>query len=302
MISNEEAVNILAQQLIDVGTLVEVHCNDDRFYGVVKWVGLLPPTQLSLNNPFDTALQQSDDIMMAGIEMEEELQGGLNGWHQGTELFECPEGKGVFLPFTHFQPDRRFEPTVPKSLATQITSTIAVDISEPTPPAINELSTGPSYVTTPHNGDLDFGGIECPAVSGFEPPIHDFGKLFGRNRGIQGHQNSCYLDATLFAMFSFTSIFDCMLYRPANKDDIPEYGDVQKVLREEIVNPLRKCQFVRADKVMKLREFLDDLTSVKGLMSEEKDPEELLNSLLSQTCTPCGDQRGISYFQPKNHI
>ena len=95
-------------------------------------------------------------------------------------------------------------------------------------------------------------------------------KLWGRNRGIQGHQNSCYLDATLFTMFSFTSIFDCLLYRPQNVEDIPEYGEVQKVLREEIVNPLRKNLFVRADKVMKLRQFLDSLTSVKGLMSEEK--------------------------------
>ena len=34
---------------------------------------------------------------------------------------------------------------------------------------------------------------------------------------------------------------------------------------------------------MKLRQLLDSLTSVRGLMSEEKDPEELLNSLLSQT-------------------
>merc|ERR1712029_191953 len=107
--------------------------------------------------------------------------------------------------------------------------------------------------------------------------------LWGRNKGIQGHQNSCYLDATLFAMFSFTSIFDCLLYRPANTQDIPEYNDVQRVLREDIVNPLRKNQFVRADKVMRLRQFLDSLTSVKGLMPEEKDPEELLNSLLSQT-------------------
>merc|ERR1719284_464373 len=67
------------------------------------------------------------------------------------------------------------------------------------------------------------------------------------------------------------------------QEDIPEYNEVQKVLREEIVNPLRKNLFVRADKVMKLRKLLDNLTSVKGLMSEEKDPEELLNSLLSQT-------------------
>jgi len=122
-------------------------------------------------------------------------------------------------------------------------------------------------------------------VTGFQAPIRadDVFKLWGRNRGVQGHQNSCYLDATLFSMFSFTSIFDCLLYRPANTQDIPEYGQVQKVLREEIVNPLRKNLFVRADKVMKLRQLLDSLTSVKGLMSEEKDPEELLNSLLSQT-------------------
>lgn len=57
---------------------------------------------------------------------------------------------------------------------------------------------------------------------------------------------------------------------------------MQKVLREEIVNPLRKNVFVRADRVMKLRELLDKLSSVSGLTSEEKDPEEFLNSLLAQ--------------------
>jgi ubiquitin thioesterase CYLD len=67
-----------------------------------------------------------------------------------------------------------------------------------------------------------------------------------------------------------------MLYRPPDADDIPEYSNVQKVLREEIVNPLRKHQFVRADKVMKLRKLLDNLTSVKGLMSEEKGTAYLI--------------------------
>ena len=95
-------------------------------------------------------------------------------------------------------------------------------------------------------------------------------QLIGRNKGIQGHQNSCYLDATLFAMFSFTGVFDGLLYRPQTVQDIPEYTDVQRVLREEIVNPLRKKLFVRADKVMRLRRLLDDLTSVRGLTSEEK--------------------------------
>lgn len=48
------------------------------------------------------------------------------------------------------------------------------------------------------------------------------------------------------------------------------------------MNPLRKHVFVRADRVMKLRKLLDQLSSVSGLTSEEKDPEEVLNSLLSQ--------------------
>ena len=129
MISDEEAANSLTQQIIDVGTLIEVHRNDAQFYGVVKWVGLLPPSQLSVNNFCHAASQQSEDEMIAGIEMEEEFEGGLNGWHQGTELFECPEGKGIFLPFTHFQPDRRFEPTVPQFPGTPETSNISTNIS-----------------------------------------------------------------------------------------------------------------------------------------------------------------------------
>lgn len=64
--------------------------------------------------------------------------------------------------------------------------------------------------------------------------------------------------------------------------DIANYAEVQKVLREEIVNPLRKNQFVRADRVMKLRQLLEKLSSVTGLTCEEKDPEEFLNSLLTQ--------------------
>lgn len=48
------------------------------------------------------------------------------------------------------------------------------------------------------------------------------------------------------------------------------------------MNPLRVNLFVRADYVMNLRKHLDRLSSVSGLMSEEKDPEEFLNSLLAQ--------------------
>lgn len=104
----------------------------------------------------------------------------------------------------------------------------------------------------------------------------------GKFKGIQGHHNSCYLDATLFSMFTFTSVCDSILFRPREPEDNEQYEEVQRVLREEIVNPLRKNHFVRADRVMKLRKLLDKLTSVKGLVNEEKDPEEFLNSLLAQ--------------------
>lgn len=130
-----------------------------------------------------------------------------------------------------------------------------------------------------------FGSIDCPSVSGDVPPLcnpEDLRQLYGKSKGIQGHHNSCYLDATLFAMFSCTSVFDSLLHRPRNKDDIVEYDEVQCVLKEEIVNPLRANFYVRADRVMKLRKLLDKLSSVSGLTTEEKDPEEFLNSLLNQ--------------------
>jgi ubiquitin thioesterase CYLD len=84
-------------------------------------------------------------------------------------------------------------------------------------------------------------------------------------------QKKPHLNNTLlYTPLGFSSVFDCLLYRPPNTQDIDEYCEVQRVLREEIVNPLRKNWFVRADRVMKLRQLLDSLTSVKGLMSEEK--------------------------------
>ncbi|KOB70254.1 40S ribosomal protein S3a [Operophtera brumata] len=64
--------------------------------------------------------------------------------------------------------------------------------------------------------------------------------------------------------------------------DSPHYSEVQRVLREQIVNPLRRHGYVRADRVMKLRTLLERLSDVPGLTSEEKDPEEFLNGLVAQ--------------------
>jgi len=92
---------------------------------------------------------------------------------------------------------------------------------------------------------LAFGSEDCPDIPGTIVPPDDKRadlEVFccGKKKGIQGHHNSCYLDATLFSMYAFTTVFDSILYRDKRDSDITEYEDVQKVLKDGIVNPLRK--------------------------------------------------------------
>jgi len=85
-----------------------------------------------------------------------------------------------------------------------------------------------------------FGSLPSPDVKGITiPPSTLEDEHCGSMRGLQGHHNSCYLDATLYAMFAFSSVFDTLLHRGRKDTDLPEYGHVQLVLRESIVNPLR---------------------------------------------------------------
>lgn len=91
----------------------------------------------------------------------------------------------------------------------------------------------------------EFGSQTTPDLDGDIPPPEifsdsDFRLVCGKNRGIQGHHNSCYLDATLFCMFYFTTVFDFIFNRPPGTEDLVEYAKVQKVLKEGIVNPLRR--------------------------------------------------------------
>ena len=79
-----------------------------------------------------------------------------------------------------------------------------------------------------------------PVVPGVTAPpssLQDY--HCGTMRGLQGHHNSCYLDATLYSMFAFSSVFDTLLHRQKRPDDLDDYDEVQVVLKEHIVNPLR---------------------------------------------------------------
>ena len=101
----------------------------------------------------------------------------------------------------------------------------------------------------------------------------------GRGKGIQGNRNSCYLDATLFSMFSFCGAFDSILmrkYEPHQKLAI----DVQKILRDDIVNCLRKDLYCPSGNVMQLRETMHHLDD--KLTTAEMDPAEFLQILFKE--------------------
>ena len=67
---------------------------------------------------------------------------------------------------------------------------------------------------------------------------HDqISKYIGEECGIQGHQNSCYLDATVFGLFALSDAFDSMFLNTAKNLD----GEaISGLLWKGIVNPLRK--------------------------------------------------------------
>ena len=57
-------------------------------------------------------------------------------------------------------------------------------------------------------------------------------------KGIQGQQNSCYLDATLYGMFAFSNAFDALFLERKHMNDFEL--QVKNILVQKIVNPLRK--------------------------------------------------------------
>ncbi|XP_071823939.1 uncharacterized protein [Apostichopus japonicus] len=190
--------------------------------------------------------------ILAGVELDNSLDvGGTDGTFNGTRCFNCHYGRGLFLPLNRCKPDSRF---------------------------LTEMQT---FTKKEKLTKDDFGGKDCEPVEGqVEPPKNVELYQVGMFKGIQGDHNSCYMDVTLFSMFAYNSVFDAiLLYDESTKEDILE---IKNVLRRTIVNPLRSIGYVRADYVLHFRDMLSGLSSMKGLRTEEKDPEEFIHALLQE--------------------
>uniref|UniRef100_A0A8C4RRM2 ubiquitinyl hydrolase 1 n=1 Tax=Erpetoichthys calabaricus TaxID=27687 RepID=A0A8C4RRM2_ERPCA len=189
---------------------------------------------------------------VAGLELEEVIAAGTDGTYLGERFFKCAPNKGLFVKLKNCRPDPRFPAHQVRANQVDRCNSIAFaewaseKVEEDTPPELGEQAKE---------------------------------RFTGWKKGIQGNFNSCYLDATLFCLFSFSSVLDTVLLRPKGKNDSNMYGETQELLRSEIVNPLRKHGYVCATKIMTLRKILEAAGKSSGFTSEEKDPEEFLNKL-----------------------
>ncbi|CAL8394140.1 unnamed protein product [Boreogadus saida] len=186
---------------------------------------------------------------MCGLELEEP-RGTSDGTFKGKRYFSCPPKKALFVKLESCRPDTRF--SIPSSAKPGITFAHQKHEDE----------------DTRHEGPCDtVDHIKTDQVDRI---------LIGRMKGIQGHCNSCYMDAALFSLFSCTSVLDSLLFKTLK----PEDAEIQNTLLRDIVNPLRSKGFVEGRHIMKLRQQLLNHGYSHTFTTHEKDPEEFLTIIM----------------------
>ncbi|KAL4003220.1 CAP-Gly domain family protein [Acanthocheilonema viteae] len=233
-----------------VGSCVEVFYRNEMRCGVVKWID---------NN---NELIQTNRLVAVEIEGDlphdwrtvDKLQ--LEDAHKAGVFASTSQDSIALVPYCALRSDDRF--------------------------TLSDTSEGNNNYETKTMMSSNFGSLD----SGIEVrpclPVKSIENLLGRMKGIQGFRNSCYLDTTLYAMFSQCSAFDSILESRCETKEDSIHTEVTDILKTEIVYPLRRFHFVRADHVLKLRRLLEMLLpKMRGLTTDEKDPEELLNALFN---------------------
>ncbi|XP_031138245.1 ubiquitin carboxyl-terminal hydrolase CYLD isoform X1 [Sander lucioperca] len=186
---------------------------------------------------------------MAGLELEED-NGVSDGTFKSERFFSCPPKRALFVKLSSCRPDSRFQST-------------SASHSERMPKQEDA------------EGEVEHSAGKLETV----PPISTEQVnqiLIGRMKGIQGHCNSCYMDAALFSLFSCSSVLDSMLFKSTEPQDAP----IQNTLLHDIVNPLRSKGFVEGRHIMKLRKQLQNHGYSHSFTTDEKDPEEFLTVIM----------------------
>ncbi|XP_063357182.1 ubiquitin carboxyl-terminal hydrolase CYLD [Pelmatolapia mariae] len=185
---------------------------------------------------------------MVGLELEDD-KGVSDGTFKGQRYFDCPMKRALFVKLSSCRPDSRFQSTS-SNHKEKMQPEDTVDQTDHT---TAELQTVPPMSTE-----------QVKLL------------LTGQMKGIQGHCNSCYMDAALFSLFSCSSVLDSMLFKSTTPQDAP----IQRTLLNDIVNPLRSNGFVEGRHIMKLRQQLQKHGYSQSFTTDEKDPEEFLSVIM----------------------
>ncbi|XP_028299454.1 ubiquitin carboxyl-terminal hydrolase CYLD isoform X2 [Gouania willdenowi] len=185
---------------------------------------------------------------MAGLELEDD-SGLSDGTFKKKRYFQCPPMRAMFVRLTSCRPDSRFQ---------SVSANQRVTMPEP----------------EDEESDVEFRMESVLPVTSED--VSEI--LIGQMKGIQGHVNSCYMDAALFGLFSCSSVLDSMLYKSTHARD----KHIQKTLLIDIVKPLRRKGFVEGRHVMKLRQQLQKHGYSHSFTTDEKDPEEFLIVIMHQ--------------------
>ncbi|KAM9357788.1 ubiquitin carboxyl-terminal hydrolase CYLD [Symphorus nematophorus] len=245
------AVFYVEPENMDIDTPSEEVNTEDLFVG------------LTVNSVVEVTLAQGDAYgiirwigalpgrqeTMAGLELDED-KGVSDGTFKQQRFFFCPAKRALFVKLSSCRPDSRFRST-----------------------SANHSEMLPKQGETEDEVDRSLGKLETvPPISTEQVQK----MLIGRMRGIQGHCNSCYMDAALFSLFSCSSVLDSMLFKSTEPQDAP----IQTTLLHDIVNPLRSKGFVEGRHVMKLRQQLQKQGYSDSFTTDEKDPEEFLTVIM----------------------
>ncbi|KAA0723977.1 Ubiquitin carboxyl-terminal hydrolase CYLD [Triplophysa tibetana] len=150
---------------------------------------------------------------VAGIELDQEMSAATDGSYLGERHFRCPANKGLFVKLRNCRRDSRFP--APETPINQVDRCNSIAFANWSSQRVDE---------------------NTPPVMGLNARV-----LYeGFKKGIQGHLNSCYLDASLFSVFSCCSSVDWVLFWPTEPQKNPHCRNAQDLLRCEIVNPLRR--------------------------------------------------------------
>ena len=209
---------------------------DSNRTGVIRWIGYFPGIQglkagVELVSDVCCVTCAGYTACMYTVQ-DEPMEGCGDGEWRGQRCFSCLPGRGFFCPAADLRADARVMSSYFRPQGSGHPSNRMSQYS-----AYGDFLCGVAVVVC-STALLQFPEWEEQDQNMADDQIT---KYLGEERGIQGHQNSCYLDATIFGLFALSDVFDSLFLESGLKSTPGQIQrEISEMLWRGIVNPLRK--------------------------------------------------------------